>query len=301
MLSSSSLARLKAVKRLFSTFTTSEVAAFRDQFEQQGFVHFRGLFDAATCSRLKDRMSSIIADQFHGSSSIFTTEGQERVSDEYFLSSGDKIRFFMEEGMGADQTESSLMINKVGHNLHDLDEAFRAYSYDTKIEAICRDIVGVRKPLLVQSMYIMKNPKVGGKVDPHQDGTFLITDPPSTFGLWLALDKATEANGCLWAVPGSHRDQPISFHFHRVGDDTEGTRFEPADLSGNLSLEGAVPLEAEVGDLVLLDGGLVHFSHHNSSSQPRHAYTLHIVEGEEGYEYVKENWLQRESFNEISA
>ena len=39
---------------------------------------------------------------------------------------------------------------------------------------------------------------------PHQDSTFLYTDPPSVIGLWLALEDATVENGCLFSQPGSH-------------------------------------------------------------------------------------------------
>ena len=41
---------------------------------------------------------------------------------------------------------------------------------------------------------------------PHQDSTFLSTDPPSVVGLWWALEDSTKQNGCLWALPGSHKD-----------------------------------------------------------------------------------------------
>ena len=40
---------------------------------------------------------------------------------------------------------------------------------------------------------------------PHHDSTFLHTDPPSVVGLWWALEGSTRQNGCLWALPGSHR------------------------------------------------------------------------------------------------
>jgi len=37
---------------------------------------------------------------------------------------------------------------------------------------------------------------VGGEVVPHQDSTFLWTEPqPSVVGLWLALEDATTENG----------------------------------------------------------------------------------------------------------
>ncbi len=39
---------------------------------------------------------------------------------------------------------------------------------------------------------------------PHQDSTFLCTDPPSVVGLWWALEDATKTNGCLWTLPGAH-------------------------------------------------------------------------------------------------
>lgn len=42
-------------------------------------------------------------------------------------------------------------------------------------------------------------------VRPHQDSTFLYTEPPTCIGLWMPLEDATEENGCLWFVPGSHK------------------------------------------------------------------------------------------------
>ncbi len=39
---------------------------------------------------------------------------------------------------------------------------------------------------------------------PHQDSTFLYTEPPSITGLWVALEDATIENGCLWTLPGGH-------------------------------------------------------------------------------------------------
>ena len=39
---------------------------------------------------------------------------------------------------------------------------------------------------------------------PHQDGTFLYTEPQSCIGFWWPLDDCSEENGCLYAVPGSH-------------------------------------------------------------------------------------------------
>ena len=36
-------------------------------------------------------------------------------------------------------------------------------------------------------------------------GFFLTQEPQSVVGYWWALEDCTLSNGCLWAVPGSHR------------------------------------------------------------------------------------------------
>ena len=39
----------------------------------------------------------------------------------------------------------------------------------------------------------------------HQDEDFIPTRDRSLTAAWIALDDATIDNGCLWAIPGSHR------------------------------------------------------------------------------------------------
>lgn len=42
-------------------------------------------------------------------------------------------------------------------------------------------------------------------VKPHQDATYLHTDPISITGFWIPTEDATPENGCLWFVKGSHK------------------------------------------------------------------------------------------------
>ena len=42
---------------------------------------------------------------------------------------------------------------------------------------------------------------------PHQDSSFLATEPPTATGLWLALEPATVDNGCLWTLPALPADR----------------------------------------------------------------------------------------------
>ena len=146
--------------------------------------------------------------------------------------------------------------------------------------------IGVRSPLLLQSMYIFKQPKIGGEVICHQDAAFLHTEPSSVVGFWFALEDATRENGCLWAEPGGH-EGPLRSRFVRRGDATEMIELDPAPLP----TEGLVPLEVERGSLVVLHGLLPHWSAPNRSSASRHAYALHVIDGETVYS--PDNWLQR--------
>ena len=63
--------------------------------------------------------------------------------------------------------------------MHELDPAFIEFSHRKEFKE-CAKIMGYSDPLIVQSMYIFKQPKCGGKVDSHQDSTFLYSNPNTT-------------------------------------------------------------------------------------------------------------------------
>lgn len=110
-----------------------------------------------------------------------------------------------------------------------------------------------------------------------------------------------QENGCLWAVPGSHKNG-VKRRFKRLDPPAVGTEFVPSE-EVHLSTEGGVPVECLAGSLVLIHHSVVHYSAENTSNSTRHAYTIHIVDGAEGVEYPSDNWLQRMDgtpFNKIT-
>jgi ectoine hydroxylase-related dioxygenase (phytanoyl-CoA dioxygenase family) len=62
-------------------------------------------------------------------------------------------------------------------------------------------------------------------------------------------------------------------------------------------------LDIKAGSLVLIHGNVLHKSEKNTSPNSRYAYTFHVIEGAEGWEYDARNWLQPpvEGFSKLEA
>ncbi len=272
--------------------TDEQVEAYR----RDGFLVVPDFVPVAECARLRDRALDIVAAwEPSEHRTVFTTNERERVSNREFLDSGATTWcFFEEDAFGPDgelRQPKELSINKIGHAMHDLDDEFERFARQPALAEVAADI-GLDDALALQSMYIFKQPQIGGEVGCHQDATFLFTDPITVTGFWFAIEDATLDNGCLWAAPGGHRG-PLRNLFKRNASG-DGTVFETLDgtpLPPPPPAAGLVPLEVSAGTLVVLHGLLPHWSGVNRSPRSRHAYSLHCVSA--AAEYPSFNWLQR--------
>lgn len=268
-----------------------------EKYCNDGYLVVQNFVSPEACDRLRRRALELVQEfEPNEIASIFSTREQNRLTDSYFLESGDKIRFFFEEDAflhdGTLKQTRECSINKIGHALHELDPVFSAFSRTHVIRALVDDL-GIRNPLLLQSMYIFKQPRIGGEVNCHQDSTFLFTEPFDIAGLWFALEDSTLENGCLWVIPGGYK---LGLKSRWVRDGNGGMKFEVFDQQP-WDEEKLVPLEVQKGSLIILHGLLPHKSLANKSAQSRHAYTLHVISGD--CSYPETNWLQRPKDNPL--
>ncbi len=287
-------------------------------YHQNGYLIIENFASEEEIQAMKQRIREIVQHQYDPEKnlSLFVSDYDEknRISDHYFFDSSDKIGFFLNQNTVDLATrklkcDKYTSLNKVAHSLHDKDSVFKDFSFSNKAYQITKQIFDsfpqeqCVDPRIVQSMYIFKHPKVGERVTAHQDATFLhAKQPHHLMGIWLALDNAYPGNGCLWGIPGSHKDG-LATVWKR--DDPQSNcpkmKFIPEENSKQIDYVNQEsqyndlfqPLIVPKGAILLIHGAIVHKSEHNSSNEPREIYTYHIMDFKEKDEYSKWNWLQR--------
>jgi ectoine hydroxylase-related dioxygenase (phytanoyl-CoA dioxygenase family) len=119
-----------------------------------------------------------------------------------------------------------------------------------------------------------KPAKHGGVVAWHQDYSYWTRSVPMQhLTTWVGLDDASEENGCLQYIPGSHGwgllDKPV------LTGEMEGIKAylnsEQAD-----ALHKPLPIEMKKGHATFHHPLLVHGSFENLSERPRRAFVLNV-------------------------
>jgi phytanoyl-CoA hydroxylase len=265
----------------------------RERFDRDGYLVLEGAIDTGSLEAIRGAAARIV-DAFDPlrHRTVFSTKDRDRGRDRYFMESAEAVHCFLEEeAVDADGRlvqPKELAINKIGHALHDRVPEFGAFCRQPVLKEVLAQL-GYVDPVLWQTMYIFKQPRIGGEVRWHQDASYLATEPATVTGIWVAVEDAHRDNGCLWVQPGGHRG-PLR-EIYRVDRDTLEGRL--TTLSGQPwpSADEAVAVEVPRGSLVVFSDHLPHYSSPNRSERSRQAFTMHFAEA--ASRWSADNWLQR--------
>ena len=74
---------------------------------------------------------------------------------------------------------------------------------------LAADLLG-DEAYLFNEQFVVKGPRTGAAFAWHQDGAYVGFDHKNYLTVWIALDDATEANGCVYILPRNLEKNPGS-------------------------------------------------------------------------------------------
>ena len=251
-------------KRLYTTrtvqadpFSESLTDAQIRQFREQGWVAIEGVFSAEEVEAAKAALSDLI----HGR--IAPKEGITYVQEEPGVPLAD--------GTSAPETpeERELRVRKVfiTFNFTHHHPRLEAMTMQSRLRCLLDQLIdpGSR---LIQSMALLKPPRVGSEKPWHQDTAYFDWLPlGGVVGCWIALDPATVENGCMQVIPGTHLEGPVA-HFHHRDCQIADER---------VRVERAIAVPLAPGGVLFFSGLLHHGTPPNYSSKRRHAVQFHYA------------------------
>ena len=222
------------------------------RFKEEGYLRLGRTLDEAELSQLQSRIDEIMM-------------GTAPVDYDRMLMQLDSIPGVSDQP--GPQTQGHKLPTLSYRKIQDLeyDPCFLSFMQKPLFRHICERAYGLGKRVAsYRAMFMNKPAHEGTVLTWHQDRwTSLDRDPLIT--VWTALDPATEANGCVWIVPGRHR-----------------VLINPSHGSGSLTAEQAerlvsetepMPLEVAAGESVLLHNHLPHSSGVNRTDIARRAFS----------------------------
>lgn len=143
-------------------------------------------------------------------------------------------------------------------------DALRSFSRHPVFRDLCADLIG-SKARLYWDQAVYKKPGNPEEFPWHQDNGYTYTEPQQYLTCWVALSDATEDNGCPWVVPG----------LHMMG--TLKHEWTPLGWRCLTNAEGAIPVPARAGDIVVFSSLTPHRTGPNLTGSVRKSYVLQFA------------------------
>ncbi len=150
--------------------------------------------------------------------------------------------------------------------LADTHAGMREIMFDSRLGEMAAALAGVEGIRIWHDQALFK-PPFGNPTAWHLDDPYWSFDSRQAISLWVALDEATMANGCMWYIPGSH---------HTATFDNVGIGVNQADLFKLYPLWRdiePVGCPCPAGAAVFHNGLTAHGAGANMTNRPRRAMT----------------------------
>ncbi|CAB3221583.1 unnamed protein product [Arctia plantaginis] len=270
-----SLAGIKVLSKPVSNESSESYTLSSEQFqfyEDNGYLVLKELIDFASLYSYKQRFLQIC-------------KGLVPTSMAH-------IRVTKEPELAKQNLKPEQCINKLTDFLY--DEVLSTYGEHQALLSVVSQFIG-DDITAVNSMFINKPP--GASRHPgHQDLFYFPFRPAEKIiASWTAIDHVTHENGCLYVIPGSHKEKKLYEH----GDKQNALKhYHGLDEDILAPLDKQVHLEMSPGDTVFFNPYLVHGSGPNRSKNYRKAISFHFANSSCYYIDVK-NTVQEHLAKEL--
>lgn len=163
---------------------------------------------------------------------------------------------------GAFDPGKTWLHNSLLPDIHHRSALIRQYYFDGPLVDVATQVVGPNIKAATSQLTF----KLRGNTMTfawHQDNGYGELDPYTAISCLTALDDASEANGCLWLVPGSHR-QGQADGGHSVAD-----KKRSAAIELEVDDRQAVPMPLRAGEALFFHCWMLHKSEGNRSDRDR--------------------------------
>ncbi len=211
---------------------TRDIHSLKDAFTRDGYVFIPGFLDKNEVDSISSKLTDFI---------------KNRLS---VMSSG---HVFYEDKNDPDTLKQL-------QDLHTYDPFFAAILQGSRFEKIAGllledEVIGKNLE------YFNKPPRIGKPTPPHQDNYYFMLNPPKAVTMWMALEDADTANGCVRYIKGSH------LRGLRPHGKTQTLGFSQAilDYGEKEKPEDEVAFPAKPGDLLIHHAMTIHRADGNTS------------------------------------
>ena len=158
------------------------------------------------------------------------------------------------------------------HHINKHSPEFLSRTRDPRLTDPIVDLIGPNI-LGLNNLYIWKPPRIGLGFPWHQDKWYFNNQyiTTKTVGTWTAIDDADVDNGCLYVIPGSHKNE-VHEHVNLAG--SQQNEFK---LALGARDEDGVAVEVPARSVVFFNNQLLHKSMDNHSERFRRCNVAHYI------------------------